>query len=272
VSGNQIDTAVDKPATVELPAPTGWPIVLAFGFTLIFSGLVTHWSLSALGALLAVAGCVGWFREVLPHEKHEAVSIELEIEPIVTSRREIARIEIEPEHRAFLPVEIYPVSAGVKGGIAGSFAMALLAILYGVLSHGSVWYPINLLAAAIYPNYLSLSTAEIEAFNLNGLLIATVIHGITSLMVGLLYGAMLPMFPRRPILLGGFIAPLMWTGLLYSILGIVNPLLEQRIDWRWFIASQFAFGLVAGWIVARQTKIYTHHAAPGAIPAKDSPE
>jgi hypothetical protein len=30
---------------------------------------------------------------------------------------------------------------------------------------------------------------------------------------------MLPMFPRRPILLGGIIAPVMWTGLLYSVLG-----------------------------------------------------
>jgi len=72
---------------------------------------------------------------------------------------------------------------------------------------------------------------------------------ITSLLVGLLYGAMLPMFPRRPILLGGVIAPILWTGLLHSILGLINPLLNERIDWPWFIASQFAFGVVAGLIV-----------------------
>jgi len=35
------------------------------------------------------------------------------------------------------------------------------------------------------------------------------------------------MLPRRPILLGGVIAPLLWTGLIHSILGIVNPVLNE---------------------------------------------
>ena len=59
------------------------------------------------------------------------------------------------------------------------------------------------------------------------------------------YGAMLPMFPRRPIVLGGLIAPPLWSGLLYTILGLLNPLLASHIDWYWFIASQVAFGVVA---------------------------
>ena len=79
------------------------------------------------------------------------------------------------------------------------------------------------------------TTAEIAAFHLRVFLIAIPIHLITSLLVGLLYGAMLPMLPRRPILLGGFIAPLLWSGLIHSILGIVNPVLNQRIDWLWFV-------------------------------------
>ena len=57
--------------------------------------------------------------------------------------------------------------------------------------------------------------------------IAVVLHGLVSTLVGLLYGAMLPMFPRRPILLGGLIAPVLWSGLLYSILGLLNPLLAE---------------------------------------------
>ncbi len=36
--------------SVELPAPTAWPIVLAFGLTLVFAGLVTSASVSLLGA------------------------------------------------------------------------------------------------------------------------------------------------------------------------------------------------------------------------------
>ena len=50
-------------------------------------------------------------------------------------RREVARMEIAHElRRAWLPLEIYPISAGIKGGLAGSVAMAVLAMLYGILS------------------------------------------------------------------------------------------------------------------------------------------
>ncbi|HXP06935.1 MAG TPA: hypothetical protein VN828_00495, partial [Acidobacteriaceae bacterium] len=79
---------------------------------------------------------------------------------------------------------------------------------------------------------------------------------------GLLYGAMLPMLPRRPIVLGGIIAPLLWTGLLHSTLGIVNPALDARISWSWFVVSQVAFGLVAGAVVVRQEKIKTGQSMP----------
>ena len=109
-------------------------------------------------------------------------------------------------------------------------AMAALAMLYGVVSGTSIWYPINLLAVGFFPNAAHLTTSEIAAFHLRALLIAIPIHLITSLLVGLLYGAMLPMLPRRPILLGGFVAPVLWSGLIHSILGIVNPVLGQRID------------------------------------------
>src|SRR5438270_5309039 len=95
------------------------------------------------------------------------------------------------------------------------------------------------------------------AFHLRMLVIAVPIHLITSLLVGLLYGAMLPMIPRRPILLGGVIAPLLWSGLIHSILGIVNPVLDERIDWPWFVFSQVGFGIVAGIVVSLQERIAT---------------
>ena len=71
--------------------------------------------------------------------------------------------------------------------------------------------------------------------------------------------------PRRPILLGGFIAPLLWSGLIHSILGIVNPVLNQRIDWLWFVASQVGFGIVAGLVVSRQERIRTRQQLPLAL-------
>jgi hypothetical protein len=54
------------------------------------------------------------------------------------------------QHRARLPLEVYPISAGVKGGLVGSVVMAVLAILYGLIVQHSVWYPINLLAAGFF--------------------------------------------------------------------------------------------------------------------------
>ena len=111
------------------------------------------------------------------------------------------------------------------------------------------------------------STTSLSTFHLSSFSLAVVIHLLTSLLVGLLYGAMLPMFPRRPILLGGVIAPILWTGVLHSILGLINPLLDARIDWPWFIASQFAFGIVAGLVVMRQERVSTRQFEPFVIRA-----
>jgi len=246
------------PQSVQLPAPTAWPIVLAFGITLLFAGLVTTTAISVLGAIFALAGSVGWFREVLPHEQHETVAVVPEAISIATTRREVSRVPITKDMpRAFLPLETYPVSAGIKGGIAGGIAMAVVACAYGLISHGSIWYPINLLAAVVYARALEVTTAQMTAFHFSLLMVAIAIHAATSLLVGVLYGAVLPMFPRRPIFLAGFFAPLLWSGLLYSMLEYINPVLSQRVNWVWFIASQFAFGIAAGVVVARQQKIRT---------------
>jgi hypothetical protein len=252
--------------TVAMPAPTTWPVALAFGLTLVFAGLVTSGAVSVLGAIVAIAGAVGWFRAVLPQEAHEMVQASRQAPDVTTLRHEVARVEIVGGlRRAFLPVEIYPVSAGVKGGLAGSVVMAALAMLYGVVSHKSIWYPINLLAAGFFPALRT--TTQIMAFDLSALLIAIPIHLITSLLVGLLYGATLPMMPRRPVLLGGFIAPLLWSGLIHSILGIMNPVMDHRIDWIWFVFSQVGFGLTAGIVVSWQGRIRTLQHLPLAFRA-----
>jgi hypothetical protein len=256
------------PSSLEVPASTTWPIVLAFGTTMLFAGLVTSGSISVLGAALMIAGAVGWFRDVLPHEAGEVVPVRSELPVPVTSRRRVERLAIAGElPRAWLPLEIYPVSAGIKGGLAGSVAMAVVAMLYGLLSQRSIWYPINLLAAGFFPGALTASTEQLAAFHLDAFLIALAIHLLTSLLVGILYGATLPMLPRRPILLGGFIAPLVWSGLLYTVLGIINPVLEQRIDWMWFVLSQVGFGIVAGIVVSRQERVRTSQHLPFAVRA-----
>src|SRR5580704_11123090 len=154
------------PAMVELPAPTPWPLVLAFGLTLLFAGLLTNASLSLLGLVLAVAGCAGWFRQVLPHQQEVAVTVVAEEIRIPTARKAVERIPVAPELvRAWLPLETYPISAGVKGGWAGSVAMAVLACTYVIVKAGSIWYPINLLAATVYSRSLNVDPSQLYQFH-----------------------------------------------------------------------------------------------------------
>jgi len=252
---------------IEMPAPTAWPIILAFGLALVFAGLVTSWSVSFLGAIFAVSGAIGWFREVLPHEKHDSVPVAEKVQTVATRRPQVARVEwmTQELHRARLPLEIYPISAGVKGGLAGSVAMAILAVLYGIISGHGMWYPINLLSAGFFPARTTI--AQISAFDWDALIIATILHLICSVLVGLLYGVALPMFPRRPILLGGVIGPVLWSGLIHSILDALDPVLNQRIDWLWFVISQIGFGVVAGVTVSRHERVRTWQYLPFAVRA-----
>ena len=249
---------------LHLPAPTAWPIVLAFGFTLLAAGLVTDVGISLLGGLLMLVGCVGWFRQVLPVEQHESVAITEEPVTVASSRELVDRIVLSPEHRAHVPVETYPVMSGIKGGIAGGIAMIVPALLYGWIAQHSIWYPINLLGGAGVAHWNNPTTADIAAFHWQGLIVATIIHSFTCLLVGLLYGAMLPILPRRPVLLGGILAPVLWTGLLHAFMGVINPALDERIHWGWFLVSQVVYGVVAGIVVARQGRIRTGQSLPFA--------
>ena len=268
------------PVEIGLPASTAWPIVLAFGFTLMFAGLLTSASISVLGVALAVAGCIGWFREVFPYEHEETVPVVFDASRVVTKRRIVEHVPIAPNLvRAWLPVKTYPVSAGLRGGLAGGVAMAVLACVYGLVKARSIWYPINLLAATVYAQSLQLGPAQLNSFHADSFAIAVALHGIGSFFVGLLYGAMLPMFSRRPIVLGGLIAPVLWSGLLYALMELLNPLLASHINWIWFLASQIAFGVVAGRVVVGQQRISTSEnlpfllragiEAPGIFPTRE---
>src|SRR3984957_7616201 len=249
---------------VHLPTPTAWPLVLAVGLTLTFAGLVTNAGISILGAVLIVAGCFGWFGQVWPHAQHIAVPVRVQKFKFTTVRKKTTHIQIDESHRARLPVHTPSVMAGVKGGIAGGVAMIVPALLYGLIAYHSIWYPINLLGGAGVAGWSHPTMEEITHFRMSALVFATIIHAAGSLLIGLLYGAMLPMLPRHPVILGGIIAPLLWTGVLHAALGLINPYLDARIDWWWFVASQVTFGLVAGWVVGKQVHIRTEQYLPFA--------
>lgn len=251
----------NDPNVILLPRPTAWPLVLAVGVTLVISGMVTSIYVSLLGVVLTIAGIVGWFLQVFPTEAHEAVPISTEEAVVISSIRTL--MERPPAHpasgapRKILPIETFRITTGIRGGIAGGTAMVVPATLFSLLKYHSLWYSVNLLAAGGFVSWAGASDAFLSQFHIQGVLAGFLIQGFVSLLVGLLYGAMLPMFPRYPILSAGVVVPLIFTGIVYSGLGIVSPILNQRIDWFWFILSQMAFGLVCGYVVNLQAKVRT---------------
>ncbi len=254
---------------VQLPSPTVFPMVLALGISLIFAGMVTNVVIGLLGLVLVLRGSVGWFLQVLPHERHVDVIVQTEPVRIVSMRTVAARLPTSEMHRKVLPIETFHITTGIKGGLAGGLAMVVPATLFSVLKYHSIWYAMNLLAAGGFVSWAGASDVFLSQFHLQGLLAALAIHGTVSLLVGLLYGAMLPMFPRYPIVTAGVMVPLLFTGILYSGLSIISPILNQRIDWFWFVVSQIAFGLVCGFVVNLQTKVRTpqFRALPFAVRA-----
>src|SRR5262245_20702412 len=135
----EMEQASRAPREIEAPAPTPWPLVLAFGFTLVFAGLLTSASVSAVGAVLTAAGCAGWFREVFPREHEVVLRVAAGTPSVVTERPVVDRLPVAPDQvRAWLPLQTHPISAGVKGGLAGSAAMAVLACAYGLIQAGSI--------------------------------------------------------------------------------------------------------------------------------------
>src|SRR3974390_45103 len=96
------------PREIEAPAPTSWPLVLAFGFTLLCAGLLPSASVSVLGAVLMVAGGVGWFREVFPREHEVVVPVIPEDLVFVTARPVVDRLQVAPDQvRAWLPLRTH---------------------------------------------------------------------------------------------------------------------------------------------------------------------
>jgi len=259
--------------SILVPAPTAWPFIAALGIVLIFFGLVTHVVVSIVGALILLRASIGWWFDVLPEQKEEIVAVSPAAQ---VSRSSLTVDYLAPGHRIQIPVEVHPYWTGLWGGLAGAGAMAVVAMIFGLISQGSIWYPINLLAAGIVSSLADAPVEQLRSFSEVGLIAGAFIHGMISISVGLLYAVSLPMFPRGASWRSGLVTPVLWSGLVASTLGLINPTLNARIDWTWFVGSQIAFGLAASQVISRTTKIPTMQNLPLAvrmeIEAQERPE
>jgi len=244
--------------SVTLPAPTAAPLVVALGVTLLAAGCVTSWIVSGLGGALLVVALSAWVAQLLPGRgeiEHGWVPAEQRVRPI---RPTGVAVEARPQgfvRRVQVPEQIHPYSTGLWGGLVGGAAMAVVALAYGIVSQRGIWYPVNLLAAMLLPNLEDMTGVELERFNGTALVLGLAIHSIVSAGAGLFYSILLPTLPRFPVVWGGVVAPLLWTGAIYGFMGVLNPLMNSRVDWPWFVASQVVYGVVTGLVVVRSRQV-----------------
>ncbi len=245
----------------HVPRPTAAPIVLASGLALAAMGVATSLSLTVIGSVVVVIGFAIWFSELLPGRGHVPVLL---VEPARRAAAIVPRpgtvetlVPGRPGYRMRMPEQVHPLSAGIKGGIAGGLIMPIPALTYGVLSGHGLWYPVNLLAGTVLPGVDAMDVAGLETFRLSLLLVALLIHVVASVTLGLIYGVLLPTLPDlpKPLAWGGLLMPVVWTAASYNLMGMVNPVLRERVDWSWFIASQFVFGIVLAAAMLRLARL-----------------
>jgi hypothetical protein len=137
--------------------------------------------------------------------------------------------------------------------LIGGGAMAVPALLWAAASGRGLWYPINLLAGMLR----HVDAAELANFHWEWFLPAAVLHAVLSSVFGVLFALLIPKLRpiTAPVAWGGLVLPLVWTGISYGLMGVVNPVLQERVDWFWFILSQFLFGMAAAWVVLRSAKV-----------------
>jgi hypothetical protein len=240
-------TAAEPHKGVELPASTAAPLVLALGITLLAFGWVTNLTFAIVGAAVFAFGLGKWIVDLLPGRGYV-------VEPLVEGpRRVVARIGAVgelghgmPGYRLRLPEKVHPISAGIKGGIAGGLVMPIPAFIYCLVSGHGIWLPINLLAGMVLPGVQYLSVEQLEELDPTLLTVALVIHVAISLMLGTLYGVLMPTLPAipRPLAWAALLMPLLWTALSFVATSAIDPTVQNLIDWPYFVMSQFVYGVV----------------------------
>jgi hypothetical protein len=158
-----------------------------------------------------------------------------------------------------------PALAGVAGGVVGGVAMAVPALLWAAASGHGLWYPVNLLAALVMPGPRAVEVSELGRFHADWFVVAVVMHAILSIGFGVLFAQTIPRLPPlpSPMVWGGLLLPMVWTGISYGLMGVLDKTLQNHVSWPWFIISQFIFGVAAAIIVLRSELVHIPPAGRG---------
>jgi hypothetical protein len=123
----------------------------------------------------------------------------------------------------------------------------------------------------VIPHGGQVSQQALEQPHASWLAAAIVIHGMMCVLFGVIYGVLLPRLRPipGPVAWGGLLLPLLWTAVSYGLMGVVNPVLQERVYWPGFVVSQFVFGVTAAVVVLRSEMIFIPPAGRGPEPVGD---
>ncbi len=157
------------------------------------------------------------------------------------------------------------IRSGVLGGLLGGAFMAVPAITWSLLTGRGPWYPVNLLAGILIRGVDAATPEELTQYHSEWFAAAVVIHVVMCSAFGVIYSFLLPKARPipAPLAWGGLVLPLLWTAASYGLMGVVNPVLQERVDWPWFVVSQFIFGITAAIVVVRSEMIVIPPAGAG---------
>jgi hypothetical protein len=245
---------------IEVPRATAAPLVLAAGIAMIAAGVPFGLAFVVVGTVVALVGLGQWIANLLPSRGH---ALEAIAEPTGVEHRVHVAEKVEqlrpglPGYRLRLPTEVHPISAGLWGGIVGGIVMPVPAIIWSVASSHGLWYPANLLSGMVLPSVGKMTVPDLQQLHVTLLLVAMVIHVVMSIVIGLIYGVLMPTLPRipPPIIWGGLLMPIVWTAVSYVAMHVANPTLPGRISWPWFVLSQFVFGITMPAVVVGATHL-----------------
>jgi hypothetical protein len=241
--------------SVEMPRPTMAPLVLAVGMVLLASSVAFGVGFLVVGAVLIIVALGLWIGHLLPGQGHMHEAL---VDPAQRARPVTGLVggtvrlrEGMPGYRFRLPEKVHPISAGLKGGIVGGLVMPIPALIWSLATLHGPWYPLNLLTGMVLPGVERMTDAELQQFHPTLFLVGVVIHATVSVVLGLIYGVLMPTLPSipRPLAWGALLMPLLWTGTSYALMETVSPLLNRGVSWPWFIFSQFLFGAVVAFVV-----------------------
>src|SRR5260370_1414003 len=141
--------------SVQMPRPTAAPLVLALGMAILAAGVALGTAFLLVGAVVLVVGLSIWVTQLLPGSGHVHESLAEPARrprPVTGAAGGVERLQQGmPGYRLRLPQDVHPISAGIRGGVAGGAAMPVPALLWGLFSGHGLWYPVNLLAGMVLP-------------------------------------------------------------------------------------------------------------------------